>query len=99
MKVIQISDGGFVWHLPLSVVAHRRAEYYAAHDPDTTYEDEFAYIMDDDYEGIDWYLNNMDFCDVAAEAVLVRSPVLPPEPGPDAECRMVTAPEQNEART
>jgi hypothetical protein len=78
-KVIAINDGGYVWHVPLQFVANHRAAVYA-NDPDTTESYEIAFVMDDDYEGIDWFQNNMNWEDVASVAVLVQTPDAKTEP-------------------
>lgn len=93
MKVIEIKDAGFVWHVPLSAVAANRAKYYAEKDPDTSYVDEYDYVMDDDFEGLDWYLNNMDFADIATEAKLVSVPAAKKEPGPNSESSVIVVTE------
>ncbi len=92
MKVIEINDAGFVWHVPLSAVADNRAKYYAENDPDTTYQEEFDYVMDEHSEGLDWFWNNMDFRDVADKAKLVSTPAAKKEPGPDAQGRVIVTP-------
>lgn len=94
MKVIEIEDSGFVWNIPLRVIADARAKYYAARDSDTTYQDEFNYVMEDDYEGLDWFQNNMNFEDVESEAVLVTKPQPLKRPRPAHwECTLIEAPE------
>lgn len=87
-KVIRIEENGYVWHVPLMFVAENRADYYAK-DPDTTREEEIEYVMGDDFEGIDWFKNNMNFSDAASVANLVQSPEGPVEPSMDAECGIV----------
>lgn len=57
--MFELEDGS-VYRLPLAKVAEHRAKYYAENDKDTTYQEEFDYVMEDDYEGIDWFQNNMD---------------------------------------
>lgn len=85
MKVIDINDSGYVWQIPLSVIADLRAKHYAAVDPDTTYQEEFDYVMEDSYEGIDWFKNNMDFDDVKEHAKLVATPEPLKEPRVNSE--------------
>jgi hypothetical protein len=63
---------GEQWALPKEVVAHNRALYYSKKDPDTTYKEEFDYVMRDDYEAIDWFRNNMDPEDVLDQFILVQ---------------------------
>jgi hypothetical protein len=81
-KVIEIKGNGFVWTIDLHAIAHNRAEYYAAEDSDTTYKREYDFVMNDDYEGIDWYQNNMNWADVPGDSKrLVKTP--DPIDGPD----------------
>lgn len=87
-KVIEINDSGFVWHVPLLAVAENRADHYAD-DPDTTREEEIALVMDDGFEGIDWFANNMNFSDIADRAKLVRRPKDKAAPDPNSEMRII----------
>lgn len=64
MSEICIQKCGYVWLIDLAFVADHRAKHYAANDPDTTYQDEYDFVMGDDYEGIDWYQNNMNWSDI-----------------------------------
>jgi hypothetical protein len=73
-KYFRVKDGGYSWIFPAHLVAKNRAEYYAKNDSDTTYEDEFAFTIDDDYELKDWFLNNMDWKDVSKNARLEEQP-------------------------
>lgn len=69
-KVIELHmESGRFYHVPLEQVAKHRAEYYAQKDTDTTFEDEMDFVMTDDYEGIDWYQNNMDPDEVKATLI------------------------------
>ena len=73
-KVIEIRKAGFVWNIDLDVVAKNRAEHYKD-ESETSYDEEYKYTMEDDYEGIDWYLNNMDWDMIPVENKrLVKSP-------------------------
>jgi hypothetical protein len=99
MKVIEITDSGYVWHIPVEVVADNRAKYYRdieakreqLSDEDATlvYKEEFDFVMKDSYEAIDWFVNNMNFSDVATSAVLVSIPKALTKPGPHAEVSLV----------
>lgn len=73
-KTIRIFDAGHVWHVPLEAIAKHRADYYAKNDKDTTFKEEFDFVMSDGDEGVEWFLNNMDFEDVQKEAKLVATP-------------------------
>ncbi len=75
-RLIRVEDTGFAWVVPLSVVADHRAKYYAERDKDTTYQEEFDFVIGDDFEGLDWFANNMDWDDVAEHARLIESPLL-----------------------
>lgn len=87
-KYIRISDDGFVWRVPVDIIASHRATYYADKDEDTTYQEEFEYVVDNDYEAIDWMQNNMDWEDYRDGAELIESAVKS-EPSPDAEYEIV----------
>ena len=56
---------GDVWGLPLSKVAEHRAEYYADSDYESTFKEEFEYVMGDSFEGLDWFRNNCNPDDFA----------------------------------
>jgi hypothetical protein len=73
MKVIKITDEGFAWLVPLSVVAEHRAKYYADGD-ETAFKDEVDHVMNFPAEGVEWFLGNMDFSDVRDHAKLVEKP-------------------------
>lgn len=91
-KVIRINDSGYIWDVPLEVIANHRAEYYAKRDKDTTFQEEFDYVMGDDYEGLDWFLNNMDYEDVEGDAKLVQTPAPLTKPRintSDCECDLI----------
>lgn len=65
------------WGLPLEEVAKSRAEYYAKVDKDTTYQEEFDYVLNDDYEAVDWYKNNTDPEDFTGKFVQLEKPKVP----------------------
>lgn len=64
-KYITIQDGQRQYKVPLSVVAENRTDYYASkdkfHKDSIKYIEEYNYVMNDDFEGIDWLQNNMDW--------------------------------------
>ncbi len=71
MKVIRINMSDGKYDVPLEFVAKHRGEIFAKKDADDgegTFEqnliDEIEYIMNDDFEGIDWLSNNMNWSDV-----------------------------------
>lgn len=88
MKIIEIKQEGFTWHVPLLAVAENRADHYAD-DPDTTREEEIAYVMGDSFEGLDWFANNMDFADVRDVATLMETRGKPSEPDCNAETDII----------
>ena len=63
-----------IWSIPTRLIAENRNDYYLkvrgenAADVEAETEKLFA----DDYEVIDWAVNNMDWSDVADEAVLAK---------------------------
>ena len=65
MKIIELTfEDGEVWQIPLDIIANHRADYYQSKgEPDFNYEEEVAFVMNDDYEGQDWLQNNMDYED------------------------------------
>ena len=71
--VITTNDGD-QYGLPLELVAKERAKYYADKDRDTTFDEEFKYVMEDDFEGIDWFQNNQNPDDFPAEAYKLLKP-------------------------
>jgi hypothetical protein len=73
-KVIRINDAGFIWDVPLEHIARHRATHYAARDKDTTFQEEFDYVMSDEYEGLDWFQNNMNFEDIEKDAKFIQAP-------------------------
>lgn len=82
---IKDKSNGFIWAIPLKTIADNYASYYEEVDPDSSYSEEFAYIMENPREGQDWYANNMDFVDVKDKAVLVLKPRILPSDGPGTD--------------
>jgi len=68
MKVVEITTEKAVYHLPLKIIAEHRAEYYK----EDGFDAEVEFVMNDDFEGLDWMANNMDFEDFEAELVKIR---------------------------
>jgi hypothetical protein len=74
MKYITLKlQSGDIYGLPLKLVAKARAEYYVSRDKDTTLQEEMDFVMEDDYEGIDWFFNNQNPEDFRAEFVLLKA--------------------------
>jgi hypothetical protein len=61
-KRIRITlEDGRVFSVEASAVAHDRASYYAAKDPDTSYQEEYDFTLGDSSELVDWLQNNMNW--------------------------------------
>lgn len=67
------------YELPLSVVAENRTEYYSKKDgfekDSKDWKEEIDFVMNDNYEGKDWLLNNMDWDDVKDRATKINDKV------------------------
>ena len=63
---------GSIWSVPAHLVADHRAKHYAEIDADTTYEAEYEFTVNDEYELLDWAENNMNWSDVVSYAVEVE---------------------------
>lgn len=74
MKVIRINTPDGQYLLPLKIVAEQRAEIYANKDT-AEFEEEVDFVMDDDFEGIDYILNNTDYEDWEESTVKLNSEV------------------------
>jgi len=81
-KYLQVTmPNGERWGVPIGIIAHSRATYYANRDAekegldaekrDERYEEEYAYTMEDEYEVYDWAPNNMNWDDVRGDAILI----------------------------
>ena len=75
MKHIHVNmPDGSVWAVPATVVAEKRARFYAGIDKTTTYDEEYAYAMTNNDELLDWGTNNMNWEDVERFARKVETP-------------------------
>jgi len=67
MKVIIINTPKGQYQIPSLPVAEQRADYYAEVDGheigSTEWKEEVDYALNDDYEVIDWLINNSDWED------------------------------------
>lgn len=66
MKVIKCNTPKGQFQIPLKPVAENRADYYAVekdgHEKGSKeYNEEVDWVMEDDFEGIDWLLNNTNW--------------------------------------
>lgn len=75
MKVLLINTPRGQYSVPLSFVAKERAQYYQDNYSDD-FDAEYNWVMEDDYEGIDWLQNNMDWVDVEGVATKINDKVL-----------------------
>ena len=62
MKVIRFNTPTGEHEIPLIEVAKHRAGHYHPTD-DVGFQEEVDFVMEDDYEGVDWLINNSDFKD------------------------------------
>lgn len=85
-KYITAEDKNGIWTVPISVIAKNRAEHYAKTDPDTTYQEEYEFVMEDTDEAIDWFRNNMDWDDLGE--IFSFEPFPPQSAEPDDMCNM-----------
>jgi hypothetical protein len=85
IPAIRIEEDGYTWLVPLAHVAAHRAKYYAAKDPDTTYQAEYDFVMKDDYEGVDWFQNNMNLSDLPEPPLLHAAPARRTGPAMDGD--------------
>jgi len=80
MKKILIRTPKGEYNIDLQFVAEHRADYYSTTDnvqkDGPEWIEEVDWVMKDNFEGIDWLLNNMDFEDVEDIAEKVSDKVL-----------------------
>lgn len=74
MKRVRVKYNGYTWSFPAHLIAKDRAQYYAEHDEETTYSEEFDFTINDDYQLKDWFVNNMNWSDVSKYARLEVQP-------------------------
>lgn len=66
-------------HRTFTIEAHEvidhRSKYYASRDSDTSYQEEYQFLLEDDDEVTDWLFNNMDWyeCETLKERRSVNS--------------------------
>ena len=63
MKVIQFNTPDGVYQLELKLVAENRADQYSEDVNSIDYQGEVNMIMNHDYEGVDWLINNTNYED------------------------------------
>ena len=72
MKRIRFNTPEGQFTIPLKLVAEHRANEYAKF-PTEEWNNEVNYVMKDDFEGIDWLINNSDFGDWKKKATKQNS--------------------------
>ena len=71
MKYLTVTENGFKYAVPAEVIAKNRANWYK---DDTSFEEEFEYTMNNNFEISEWFSNNMNWEDVEAFATLIETP-------------------------
>lgn len=74
MKVIRVQDGDFVWEFDASLIANHRAIYYYDEDGTSSYKEKYDYTINNNYELIDWFINNMSWSQVSKFARIIEQP-------------------------
>lgn len=76
MKLIKINTPDGQYTLPLIKVAEHRADEYEhrKHTP-IEWKEEVDFVMTDNYEGIDWIINNSNYEDWEEETTKINSDV------------------------
>ena len=68
MKYIEMNTPKGKYRVPLLLIATDRTQYYAENDGfdknSDEWKDEMDFVMNDDYEGLDWLINNMNLSDI-----------------------------------
>ena len=80
MKVIRVNTPKGQYDIPLLPVAEHRADYYACEvdgyeKGGNDYNEEVAWVMEDNFEAIDWLTNNSDWDDWESIAIKVNNKV------------------------
>jgi hypothetical protein len=81
MKVIDFNTPKGQFRLPLQKVAEHRADYYACevdgHEKNSPeWKEEVDWVVEDDFEGIDWLINNTNFEDWENDVVKISDKIL-----------------------
>jgi len=64
-----------MFKVALIVIAKNRADYYIEDKNSRDYKGNVKFILEDDFEGIDWLLNNMDFEDIESKSVKISDDI------------------------
>jgi hypothetical protein len=64
MKTIELKlSNGDIWRVPLMTIAQHKAKHYSKDIFSKEYLDIVEQVMNDNFEGIDWMQNNMNYED------------------------------------
>ena len=80
MKVIIINTPKGQYQIPLQIVAEERANYYTyevdGHEKNSDeWQEEVDWVMNDNYEAIDWLLNNYEWEDWSDSAEKINDKI------------------------
>jgi len=80
MKVIKCNTPNGQFQIPLKLVAENRADYYAVEvdgneKGSQEWQEEVDWVMKDDFEGIDWLINNTNWEDWQDSATKLNNKV------------------------
>ncbi len=80
MKVIRFNTPHGQYQIPLLLVAEHRADYYVTEKDggsrnDKVWQSYVDWVMKDDFEGVDWLINNSNFEDWEKVAIKVNAKV------------------------
>lgn len=75
MKIIIINTPKGQYSIPMMPIAVGRADHYEEQGSEE-WKNEIKWVMEDDYEAIDWLMNNMDWKDVQDRATKLNDKVL-----------------------
>lgn len=80
MKIIKFDTPKGQFQIPLQKVAENRADYYVVEKDGyekngKEYQEEVDWVMEDDFEGIDWLINNSNFEDWTESAIKLNDEV------------------------
>lgn len=79
MRKVRVKfSNGEIFDIPVDVIAEDRAKYWAQKgqtqdEYEHIFADEYELCMNDSYEPIDWAFNNMNWSDLKACAVKVKT--------------------------
>lgn len=75
MKIIVVNTPKGQYSVPLKIVVENRSDYYCS-ERNEDWKEEYDWVMRDDYEGVDWLINNMNWEDVEKFSTKLNDKVL-----------------------